>query len=150
MRDLVDKADAWDAVAKAHDVYAAAREEYRKKISEQAARIEALEGQHKGLVLQNALLRQRYDLPVDRIPAARGVEALCAENERLREFVRFVDRWANYKPNKTEKPTSPEDCLRIIAPMAADFARAALECETPGQNRKSSEELSRAALEEKA
>lgn len=32
----------------------------------------------------------------------------------------------------------------------ADMARAALECEPPGQNRKSSEELSHAALEDKA
>ena len=47
------------------------------------ARVKELEGQHKGLVIQNALLRQRPDLPADRIPAARGVEALTARAAEL-------------------------------------------------------------------
>ena len=51
----------------------------------------------------------------------------ATENERLREFVLFVDKWTNYKPNKPEKPTSYEDCVKTIAPMAREFARAALE-----------------------
>ena len=38
-------------------------------------RITELEGQHKGLVMQNAMLRQRPDLPADRIPAAEAYEA---------------------------------------------------------------------------
>ena len=42
-------------------------------MNEAADRIAQLEGQHKGLALQNALLRQRPDLPVDRIPAAAEV-----------------------------------------------------------------------------
>ena len=59
--------------------------------------------------------------------AADTITALRAENERLREFVLFVDKWTNYKPNKPEKPTSYEDCVKTIAPMAREFARAALE-----------------------
>ena len=59
--------------------------------------------------------------------AADLITALRAENERLREFVLFVDKWTNYKPNKLEKPTSYEDCVKTIAPMAREFARAALE-----------------------
>lgn len=47
-------------------------------IKQLRVRIAELEGQHKGLVLQNALLRQRPDLPVDRIPAADEVEKLRA------------------------------------------------------------------------
>jgi hypothetical protein len=52
------------------------------------SRVVDLEGQNKGLVLQNALLRQRPDLPVDRIPAAREVVALRAEVERLKGNMR--------------------------------------------------------------
>lgn len=59
--------------------------------------------------------------------AREEIAALRADNERLREFVLFVDKWTNYKPNKPEKPTSYEDCVKTIAPMAREFARAALE-----------------------
>lgn len=52
------------------------------------ARVAELEGQHKGLVIQNALLRQRPDLPADRIPAARGVEALTARVKELEAMLR--------------------------------------------------------------
>ena len=60
--------------------------EREDEITRLRAEAVALKGQHKGLVLQNALLRQRPDLPVDRIPAAREVDALRAENARLRQL----------------------------------------------------------------
>lgn len=50
---------------------------------------------------------------------------LTAEVARLREFVLFVDKWTNYKPSKPHQPTSYENCVKTIAPMAAEF-RAAL------------------------
>jgi hypothetical protein len=51
-------------------------------------RVVELEGQHKGLVLQNAMLRQRPDLPADRIPAAREYEA---EINRLRSVLSYPE-----------------------------------------------------------
>lgn len=54
------------------------------EITRLRARIVDLEGQHKGLVITNGILRQRDDLPVDRLPVMREVETLRAENERLR------------------------------------------------------------------
>lgn len=50
--------------------------------------------------------------------------ALKAEVEKLQNFVIFVDRWTNYKPNKPEKPTSYENCVKTIAPMVAEFRAA--------------------------
>lgn len=62
-----------------------------EKVTRQAEEIEKLrrriimlEGQRKGLVLANALLRQRNDLPVDRLPAARRYHQ---EISRLRSLV---------------------------------------------------------------
>lgn len=55
----------------------------------------------------------------------RAIASLKAEVARLREFVLFVDKWTNYKPNKPHQPTSYENCVKTIAPMAAEF-RAAL------------------------
>lgn len=62
-----------------------------EKITRQADEIErlrrrviTLEGQRKGLVLANAMLRQRDDLPADRIPAAKRYHA---EIGRLRWLV---------------------------------------------------------------
>jgi regulator of replication initiation timing len=57
------------------------------------------------------------------------ITRLKAEVGRMREFVLFVDKWTNYKPNKPHQPTSYENCVKTIAPMAAEF-RAAL---TPSQ-----------------
>lgn len=59
-----------------------------EKLREAADVIERLEGNNKGLVLQNALLRQRPDLPVDRIPAAGMVEQLRSAALALIEDVR--------------------------------------------------------------
>ena len=47
-----------------------------------AARTRQLEGENKALVLQNAMLRQRPDLPVDRLPAAREYEEEIARLRR--------------------------------------------------------------------
>jgi hypothetical protein len=65
-----------------------------KKVEQQAREIErlrhrviALEGVRKGLTLANAMLRQRVDLPVDRIPAARRYEE---QIRRLRYLVRVM------------------------------------------------------------
>lgn len=62
-----------------------------EKVTRQAEEIEKLrrriimlEGQRKGLVLANALLRQRNDLPADRLPAARRYHQ---EISRLRSLV---------------------------------------------------------------
>ena len=53
--------------------------------------VQELEGQHKALVIQNSLLRQRPDLPSDRIPVhnaidlmAKKIEQLTVENAALR------------------------------------------------------------------
>lgn len=65
-----------------------------KKVEQQAREIErlrhrviALEGVRKGLTLANAMLRQRVDLPVDRIPAARRYEE---QIRKLRYLVRVM------------------------------------------------------------
>jgi hypothetical protein len=50
------------------------------------------------------------------------IASLNAEVERLREF---VDKWTNYKPNKPHQPTIYENCVKTIAPMAAEFAEEA-------------------------
>jgi uncharacterized protein (DUF3084 family) len=56
------------------------------------ARVAELEGQHKGLVLNNAMLRQRPDLPADRIPAAQAYEKRIAELEAaLKPFAETTD-----------------------------------------------------------
>lgn len=57
----------------------------RAEVERLTKRVQELEGQHKGLVLTNSILRQRPDLPVDRIPAAAEVAALRVKNERLRK-----------------------------------------------------------------
>jgi len=61
------------------------------------------------------------------------IESLYAEVERLREFVLFVDKWTNYKPNKPHQPTSYENCVKTIAPMAAEFAEEARAALAPSQ-----------------
>ena len=43
------------------------------------------------------------------------IDRLRATNERLTDFVAFVARWAVYKPNKPDKPTSHKDALETIA-----------------------------------
>jgi hypothetical protein len=57
-----------------------------------AARIQELEEENarlrannNDLVNRNALLRQRYDLPVDRIPAHKEMQRLQEENASLRK-----------------------------------------------------------------
>ena len=57
---------------------------------EAADEITRLRGAHKALVLQNAVLRQRPDLPLNRIPAARAVASLYEENDRLRAALRQI------------------------------------------------------------
>lgn len=44
-----------------------------QQVQDLKQRIQELEGQHKGLVIQNALLRQRPDLPVERLPVASDI-----------------------------------------------------------------------------
>ena len=46
-----------------------------------AERIVELEGQNKGLILTNAFLRQRPDLPVDRIPVYERMSKRIAQLE---------------------------------------------------------------------
>jgi hypothetical protein len=67
------------------------------EITRLTARVAELEGQHKGLVIQNALLRQRPDLPVDRIPAARDVEALTARVAQMEAVVERVYQSSNQR-----------------------------------------------------
>ncbi len=55
------------------------------------ARVQQLEGDNKGLVLKNALLRQRPDLPVDRIPAAKEVDKLRKALRPFAEAARMFD-----------------------------------------------------------
>ena len=96
------------------------------------ARVKELEGDKKGLVLQNAMLRQRPDLPVDRIPAFKemsdkikelegGIRArnasltfsedeitrLKAENESLKRELEFV-------PGHSECPRCSFYCVQSI------------------------------------
>jgi hypothetical protein len=55
------------------------------KLADRAAdRLIVLEGSNKGLVLQNSMLRERPDLPADRIPAARSYQQEIA---RLRDEI---------------------------------------------------------------
>lgn len=49
-----------------------------------AARIAELEAAHRDLVKRNAMLRERPDLPADRIPAYRELLRLQEENRHLR------------------------------------------------------------------
>lgn len=61
------------------------------------ARVTELEGQHKGLVMNNAMLRQRPDLPADRIPVASAYEA---EIKRLSAALEWaLDHAASDHPN---------------------------------------------------
>lgn len=81
---------------------------------------EELERKDAAMEKADALMPTVYELTKD-----AEITALKAEVEWLRNFVLFVDKWTNYKPNKPEKPTSYENCVKTIAPMAAEF-RAAL------------------------
>lgn len=45
--------------------------------------VQELEGQHKALVIQNGLLRQRPDLPVDRIQICHEVDLMVDEIDKL-------------------------------------------------------------------
>lgn len=63
-------------------------------IIEQQAEIEALKHElaqwkqhHQDMVERNAVLRERKDLPVDRIPAHRRLVALQEENRQLKELI---------------------------------------------------------------
>ena len=78
------------------------------------ARVTELEGQHKGLVLNNAILRERPDLPLNRIPAARAMTKLYEDNERLRAALREIAGLGVV-------------CASDIAVVALRDARAALE-----------------------
>ena len=78
------------------------------------ARVTELEGQHKGLVLNNAILRERPDLPLNRIPAARVMTKLYEDNERLRAALREIAGLGVV-------------CASDIAVVALRDARAALE-----------------------
>ena len=66
------------------------------------ARVAELEGQHKGLVIQNATLRQRPDLPADRIPAANRVAELEAERGRWKAEALAWRKRAKYDGSKGE------------------------------------------------
>lgn len=66
-------------------------------ILEQQAEIEALKHElaqwkqhHQDMVDRNAVLRERHDLPVDRLPAYRRLVELQEENRRL---IELVDTW---------------------------------------------------------
>jgi hypothetical protein len=62
-------------------------ERQAEEIERLRRRINALEGQRKGLVLANAMLRQRDDLPADRLPAAKRYHEHIA---RLRGLVQVI------------------------------------------------------------
>lgn len=83
-------ASHWDRMAMERELAEASARlvEQADELTALRARVKELEGQHKGLVLQNALLRQRPDLPVDRIPAADDVARLRAKVEKLEGALR--------------------------------------------------------------
>jgi hypothetical protein len=85
-----------------------------------AKRVKELEGQHKGLVLQNALLRQRRDLPVDRIPAAQEVDTMRARIAQLEAALQRIDRMEVYEADAAVVLWAKIGIMR-------DIARAALE-----------------------
>lgn len=59
--------------------------------------------------------------------ASNEITRLRALNAELVEVLLFVDRWATYKVNKPEKPTSAEDAIQIISTGIKDLvARAAI------------------------
>lgn len=90
-------AEALEAAERTYDIVSVLATQSAELIRQDAeitalrAEVAALKGQHKGLVLQNALLRQRPDLPVDRIPAAQEVDALRAEVAKLREALHDIN-----------------------------------------------------------
>jgi len=49
------------------------------------ATLKVMRANHKGMVERNALLRQRHDMPVDRLPAHEELVRLQEENARLRK-----------------------------------------------------------------
>ena len=79
-------------------------------------RITELEANNKNLTEKNAFLRQRPDLPVDRIPAYTAMKAtidkLEAERKELRECVfiglEYVD--CNYTIDRFEAAIKEKDC----------------------------------------
>lgn len=71
-------------------------EQQSAEIEQLQLRVKELEGQHKGLVLNNAMLRERPDLPADRIPAAKAYER---EIERLQTKLNW---YRSYYANKTD------------------------------------------------
>lgn len=55
------------------------------EVAELKKRIRDLEGQHKGLVAVNAVLRERPDLPIERLPVAREIAKMVEEMAMLRD-----------------------------------------------------------------
>lgn len=92
-------------------------ERQAEEIERLRRRIIALEGQRKGLVLANAMLRQRNDLPADRLPAARRYHehiarlrwlVLCMINNDPREKVgdgnrTVLDAWREQARKEMEE-----------------------------------------------
>jgi hypothetical protein len=117
-------------------------------VEAQAAEIERLKAEVEGQKNVNRLLASQVSAQrkeVERLTGERDrqydynaevifkIGALEAEVARLREFVLFVDKWTNYKPNKPHQPTSYENCVKTIAPMAAEFAEEARAALAPSQ-----------------
>lgn len=70
-------------------------------MAEQSEEIASLRAERDNLLWRNRLLRQRPDLPADRIPAHAEMERLQAENVRLRERVDRLE-WALMHPTTAD------------------------------------------------
>lgn len=55
------------------------------EVAELKKRIRDLEGMKNGLVITNAVLRERPDLPLDRLPVAREIAKMVGEMAMLRD-----------------------------------------------------------------
>lgn len=83
------------------------RKRLKEKIASLEARIKELDGDKKGLVMANALLRQRHDLPVDRIPAYKEfqdkITSLETEIKDRQDTEQSLTKWIDDLSQKLEK-----------------------------------------------
>lgn len=92
--------------------------------------IASLRAERDNLLWRNRLLRQRPDLPADRIPAHAEMERLQAEIERLREMLGAIAVTAE----KVDGDPPPAVAALVIQAIARG-ARAALSGSSEGVDR---------------
>lgn len=92
------------------------------------AELAHVKANHKNLVDKNAILRERPDLPVDRIPAVRRLEELVTENTKLHKLIiTEADEWLRFSKQMHKAYTSNPSHISSTAANRSGTIRKNLE-----------------------